>query len=98
MKRPVSTSRHSSCCRSRSRNLSEDENHDVVDRLLSPGTGEQSAHREDDGEGRGHTEGKQHTQKNIPLEFAILPPTIPAPRMWMTGTNDPRIEKRRTMM
>ncbi len=38
------------------------------------------------------------TQKKIPLELAILPPTSPFPIMWMTGTPDPRIDPRRIIM
>src|SRR2546427_10968109 len=32
------------------------------------------------------------TQKKTPLELAILPPTSPAPLMWMTRTPNPLID------
>jgi hypothetical protein len=37
------------------------------------------------------------TQKKTPAELAILPPTSPAPIMWMTGTADPPSDPRRMM-
>jgi hypothetical protein len=38
------------------------------------------------------------TQKKIPLELAILPPTSPAPLMWMTRTPNPKRDPRRVMI
>ena len=37
------------------------------------------------------------TQKKTPLELAILPPTSPAPLMWMTRTPNPPIDPRSMM-
>ena len=38
------------------------------------------------------------TQKKTPPELAILPPTSPAPLMWMTRTPNPPIDPRSMMM
>ena len=37
------------------------------------------------------------TQKKIPLEPTILPPTSPAPLMWARGMTDPRSDPRSMM-
>jgi hypothetical protein len=38
------------------------------------------------------------TKKKAPLELAILPPEIPAPVIWITGTPDVRSDKIRISM
>jgi len=51
---------------------------------------QQSAHREDDREERGHAEREECPDKEEgSLDLAIAPPT-PAPFMWIKGTTNPR--------
>lgn len=63
---------------------------------LAPSQAPQTAHREDDGEERGHAHREEcPDEEETPLR--LVPKPIPAPLMWMTGTPINRSDARRMM-